>query len=282
LKRVRQTAEEILAALTLVESSWRDAHSDEVIRVIESIPDRDVYGVEDVARILDSGFRAGLTTLQLILGLSKDEFKGALRSQLSGAIGSKRYKADRDAFLAVLVSMGAGVALGALGSRPITWRDLLVERLKGGRGSAIKGQVRGRALEDFTETILKAVFGPRGYHTRCRFVGRDGVATEKADFAIPSKADPQILIEVKAYGATGSKQTDVLGDVERIGAQKRNDTHLLVVTDGTTWMDRQNDLRKLVAMQNDGRIARIYTRSMAAALEADLADLRDSLKIVTP
>ncbi|HXQ22826.1 MAG TPA: DpnII family type II restriction endonuclease, partial [Candidatus Acidoferrales bacterium] len=132
---------------------------------------------------------------------------------------------------------------------------------------------RGRFLEDFTEKIVRAVFGD-AYDTRCRFVGASGTSTEKTDFAIPSKRDACILIEVKAYGATGSKQTDILGDIRRIVEEKRHDTHLLLVTDGTTWKARVNDLRKLVEMQNKGLIARIYTHSMEEALQHDLRQLR--------
>ena len=50
----------------------------------------------------------------------------------------------------------------------------------------------------------------------CQFIGATGKSSEKADFAIPNAFDAQILIEVKAFNATGSKQTDVLGDILRI------------------------------------------------------------------
>lgn len=159
-------------------------------------------------------------------------------------------------------------------NRPTTWRELLVERLKGGRGSAIKGQRRGRFLEDFVDELLTAIFGAGSYDLRCQFVGATGTSSEKADFAIPSKGDPIILIEAKAYGATGSKQTDVLGDISRIGQQKRHDTYFLLVTDGITWRERINDLRKLVELQNQGRITRIYTQSMRSQLETDLRRLK--------
>ena len=101
-----------------------------------------------------------------------------------------------------------------------------------------------------------------------------GTSTEKTDFAIPTKEDPAILIEVKGYGATGSQQTDISGDIEKIDLQKRRDTHLLLVTDGLIWKDRLNDLRKLIQMQNQGKISRIYTRNMRDELEADLRQLR--------
>ena len=280
MQRYRQTAEEIIAALAPVETSWRDAHSDAVIHAIDSIPERDSYTRADVEAVLDRDFKAGITALRLALDISKDEFEAAMHAELGpGGIGTKRFSSQRDAFVAALDTLGAPEALTRLRNTPVTWRSLLVERLKGGRGSAIKGQARGRALEDFAEAIIERVFGASGYDLRCRFVGKGGQETEKADFAIPSKGDPQILLEVKAYGATGSKQTDVLGDVARIAERKRHDTHLLLVTDGTTWKARQNDLRKLVEMQNQGLITRIYTRAMEDALESDLRDLKASLRL---
>ncbi len=157
---------------------------------------------------------------------------------------------------------------------PVTWSDILTERLKGGRGSAIKGQRRGRHLEDFVEKIIIDVFGKDSYDVRCQFLGATSTSFEKADFAIQSKDDPAILIEVKAYGATGSKQTDVLGDITRIVNEKRYDTHFLLVTDGITWKDRISDLRKLIELQNQGKITRIYTQSMADQLRADLVQLK--------
>lgn len=228
----------------------------------------------EVEALLATDFTAGLTAVRLLLDMSKDEFEPALRTALGGgAIGVKRFGSHRSDFVQALLTLGVAEALQALKSTPVTWRDILVERLKGGRGSAIKGQARGRSLEDFAEGIVRRVFEDR-FDARCRFVGARGTSTEKADFAIPSRDDPAILIEVKAYGATGSKQTDVLGDITRIVDQKRHDTDLLLVTDGTTWRARQNDLRKLVAMQNQGLIARIYTRSMGDELERDLRDLK--------
>jgi DpnII restriction endonuclease len=93
-------------------------------------------------------------------------------------------------------------------------------------------------------------------------------------FAIPSKDDATILLEVKAYGATGSKQTDVLGDVHRIMEEKRHDTKFLLVTDGPTSKSRLADLRKFIELQNHGKIMYINTQKMAADLESDLTRLR--------
>jgi len=275
MKRYRQTLAELLSTLSPIETSWMDEHSAAVIHAIHRIPQKAVYKPEDLAGLFAEDFEAGLTVVRLFLGLSKDEFGIALRSTLGdGGIGVKRFRADPVGFLAGLERLGLPETIAGLVHKPVEWRDLLVERLKSGRGSAIKGQKRGRSLEDFAERIVVAVFGPGSYDTRCRFVGATGLSTEKADLAIPNKKDPRILIESKGYGATGSKQSDVLGDVERIVREKRPDTHLLLVTDGVTWRSRQSDLAKLIEWQNQGRISRIYARAMAAELEADLRQLR--------
>jgi len=57
------------------------------------------------------------------------------------------------------------------------------------------------------------------------------------------------LIEAKGYGATGSKMTDIIGDIEKIIAAKRPDTAFLFFTDGMTWKERKSDLRKIVEYQ---------------------------------
>lgn len=275
MQRYRQTLEEILAVVSAIGTSPMDEHAVAVIEAIHTLPEKPVYTRADVASFLDQDFDVGLTALQLFLGLSKDEFTIALRGAMGeGGAGITRFRKDRDGFLAGIDNLGIPKTITGLVNKPVGWRDILQERLKYGRGSAIKGQKRGRTLENFAEQIVKAVFGEGSYDTRCRFVGATGVSTEKTDFAIPNKGDPRILIEVKGYGATGSKQTDILGDVERIVNQKRPDTHLLLVTDGVTWRSRQSDLSKLIAWQNEGRIARIYTQLMAAELEADLRQLR--------
>jgi hypothetical protein len=274
LKRYRQTVDQILDALSAIQTSWRDEHSDTVIGIIEGIADKPEYLPEDIVAILDRNFAAGLTAIRLILDRSKDEFAAELLDEVGhGGSGVTNYQRDPGRFVSALIALGALESLRQVANAPVTWRSVLIERLKAGRGSAIKGQARGRFLEDFTEEIVRDVFG-ESYDARCRFVGAGGTSTEKADFAIPSKEDARILIEVKAYGATGSKQTDILGDIRRIVEEKRHDTHLLLVTDGTTWRARVNDLRKLVEMQNTGLIARIYTHKMSEDLRHDLKQLR--------
>ena len=73
-----------------------------------------------------------------------------------------------------------------------------------------------------------------GFPERCTFIGPSGQKA-KCDFAIPSKSAARNLIEAKGYGATGSKMTDILGDIRTIVAAKRPDTAFLFFTDGLTW-----------------------------------------------
>jgi len=285
MKRYRQTVDELLKLLAPVETSWLDAHAETVIQRLKQLPEKKTYTRADLSALFHidtppkdmkatEHFAASLTILRLFLDMSKDEFTAALRDQLGVGASITRLKQDPDGFLGALEALGVLGRMATVVNTPVTWSDVLIERLKGGRGSAIKGQRRGRFLEDFVEQLVTRIFGEDDYDVRCQFVGATGLSKEKTDFAIPSESDPAILIEVKAYGATGSKQTDVLGDITRIVAEKRGDTHFLLVTDGVTWRDRVNDLRKLVQIQNQGRITRIYTQSMAKKLETDLKQLK--------
>ena len=276
MKRHRQTLDELVSLLSPVDTTWMDDHSAAVVTSIANLPIKAEYTRDDVNAVLADDFDVGVTMIRLVLGMSKDEFQLHMTEHLPGpgGPGVKRFRKQNDTFLDALDAIGLRESLAGLVNRPVDWKDILTERLRFGRGSAIKGQKRGRRLEDTIEEIVKDVFGKDGFDTRCRFVGSSGQETEKPDFAIPNKDDPRILIECKAYGATGSKQTDVLGDIERIVIQKRPDTQLLLVTDGMTWTLRMNDLRKLIEWQNTGKITRIYTQLMATDLEEDLKQLR--------
>ena len=68
-------------------------------------------------------------------------------------------------------------------------------------------------------------------------------------------------------------------DVAKILEEKRHDTVFMLVTDGVTWKERANDLRKLISLQNEGKIQRIYTKSMAGQLKADLQSLKRSHRL---
>jgi len=107
-----------------------------------------------------------------------------------------------------------------------------------------------------------------------------GGLTAKCDVAIPNNERPRIIIESKAYGATGSKMDDVIGDIQKIIEVKRDDTSFLLLTDGTMWRRRRATLERIVKFQNEGKIMKIYTLSMAAQLRMDLDQLRREYNII--
>lgn len=279
MKRVRQTFKDISDSLTNLEVDWmEDPHAGAVIKALQSLPTGRKITRGDAIKLLESDFRVGCTVLRLFLDLSKDEFT-RITAELfkdSGGAGVTNFRSNSDAFVAKLEETQILERMSAEVNRPPEWSDRLVGLFQGGWGSAVKGQLRGRMLEDFTEGILKKVFSPEQIIPRCQFLGANGLSSEKADFAIPSAKDALILIEVKAFNATGSKQTDVLGDIYRIVEQKRDDTAFILVTDGISWKARSSDLRKIIHLQNLGKIRKIYTMAMAKEFEADLRSLKKS------
>jgi hypothetical protein len=271
---VEQTLEGLLRNLSSLDVEWRDDTSDAAIAKLAALDQKDAFTRDDIAMLLDDAFDVGLLCVRLFLALSKDRMEQELRLSLGdGGIGSQRYKKDKDAYLDALEGLGLLRSMQlAVNYQPV-WNDILVERLRSGRGSAIQGQKRGRDLENFVEAMVREVFGKDGYKTRCTFTGARG-RTAKCDFVIPDKENARIIIEAKGYGATGSKMSDIIGDLDAIIEAKRRDSALLFVTDGTTWMARQSDLRKIVSRQNHGDIMRIYTSKMSVEFIDDLNTLK--------
>lgn len=275
---VAQNLDDLVASLSPLKGPWQDELASRVIDLLEQFPVKRTYEVADVAFFLARDFEAGFVLAQLFLGVSQDELQTDLGELLGpGGIGVMRFARDQAAYLGALSELGLLKAMVEVVNRRPVWSDILVERLRSGRGKAIRGQKRGRWLEDFTEAIIKEVFGT-AYETRCQFSGVKGYAA-KCDFSIPNRRLPRILVEVKGYGATGSKMSDIVGDVDAIIRAKRNDTTLILVTDGVTWRRRLSDLAKLVERQNDGRIGRIYTTKMGPRLREDLEILRAQYRL---
>jgi hypothetical protein len=271
-----QSLEEVVASLGRLDVEWMDDTATNAIARLTSLPKKSTYGRSDMIGLLVGDFDEGILCARLFLALSKDNMEAALRRELGeGGIGKKRYLADPDAYLSALERMELPEAMTSAVNRQPVWSDVLVERLRSGRGSAISGQKRGRGLEDFVEALVKEVFGS-GYETRCTFTGADNKSA-KCDFAVPDRHRPRIVIEAKGYGATGSKMSDIIGDLDAIIAAKRHDTVFLFVTDGMSWNSRLSDLKKIVERQNQGKIARIYTTSMREQFLDDLKTLRQEL-----
>ncbi len=277
MKRTTQSVESLLSSLSHLETSWKDDVAVKTIEFLNRIPEKSELNKDEIIRLLDEDYETSITVFRLFLEMSKDEFTSRFKEEIGEAFrfGKTGYIANKELFVSKLDHFLLREKIVQTVNRSYTWKDIIEERLKSGRGSAIKGQKRGRDLEDFFENIVSSIFTE--YDSRCSFRGKSGNTTEKADFAIPNKKDPHIVIEVKGYGATGSKQTDVIGDVTRIINEKRPDTVFLLFTDGNTWKERVSDFRKLVEFQNNGEIQKIYTKSMQDELKVDLAQLKIEL-----
>lgn len=273
MKRTQQTTGEILASLRPLDVNWQDEAALKVIDYLHAMPLRTTYSQDDIRAFMDDNFNDGLLICRLFLGLSKEQFIPLLTKQLgSGGTGILRYQKDKAAFIAALVNMGVSDKMGEYVNRKVHWTDVLVERLRAGRGSATSGMKHGRDMENFVETFVRNVFGSE-FHLRCNFTGLDGKPA-KCDFAVPGKDQPKIIIEVKGFASTEAKVTDVIGDIEKIIKAKCHDTVLLFFTDGTTWNQRPSDLAKIIKLQNEGFIARVYTLAMAEQFEQDLRTLK--------
>ena len=144
---VEQNLEDIAGALTTLEAPWQDEHAVEVITRICAVPAKLEYSDEDVAALFQGNFRAGFTIAQLFLGISKDELQDRLGAILGpGSIGSKSFHANRAEFIKALGELDLPAAMAAAVNFRPAWSDILVERLRSGRGKAIKDQKRGRGL----------------------------------------------------------------------------------------------------------------------------------------
>lgn len=275
---IAQRLDEIVDSLRPLTVEWQDETARRVINRLKGLKVKKAYTTDDVEALLDENFDDGILICRLFLGLSKDQFVSTFKGiRENKGTGVKSYRADPATFIEDLLSIGVLEAMAEEATRKAHWTDVLVERLRSGRGSAISGQKRGRGVEDFAEAIVAKVFG-KNFQVRCSFTGPRGHEA-KCDVAIPSKNAARILIEAKGYGATGSKMTDILGDIRTIIAAKRPDTAFLFFTDGLTWKQRRSDLRKIVEFQNNGDITRIYTYAMADQFEADLRQLKAEYKL---
>jgi hypothetical protein len=269
----------LLSELADLPSEWLD---DEGRRLVSELPVV-IERVRAIGPTIDAPALAtllrehpqALDVLRLIAG----EGQEPLAHRICDALGGKRrgWSALRslaqrkpEEMAAALVTIGIPALVHEQVSREWTINDVALERYKLGRGRAIAGQSRGRGLENEVEAILRGI--PVPFDSRITFTGAGGV-TVKCDFAIPARDEPQIVIEVKGYEATGSKLTDFLGDILKIKQAKAYHTYLFVVTDGRGWFNRQSDLKRLLDLHLDGTIEMIYTRARLSQLAEDVKQI---------
>ncbi len=280
MQRHTQTKDELIPRLGEVLTDWKDDFAQTFVDFLTGFDVSDTVTLNDLKSLLELNFDVGITLFRLVLEQSKDEFTETLKALFydnQSGHGKTAFKKNPDQYVRTLEYYGLIKSLNSLMSRNYTWKEVVQERLKMGRGSAIKGQKRGKNLEDFVETLVQEVFDE--FEIRKSFIGANGLSTAKADFCIPSTQHPSIVIEVKAYGATGSKQSDVIGDVRKIIDEKRSDTYFFLVTDGVTWTARMRDFERLIEYQNLGDIYRIYTQQMRDELLSDLKQIKQELSI---
>lgn len=196
MRVVVQDLDTLVSTLSPLDVDWMDDIAASAIARLKGIPPKNTYTTADVQDLFDTNFEEGLLCARLFLALSKDGMTTALKAVLGDGIGAKRYASDKTVYLDALVGMGLLEKMEATINYQPVWSDILAERLRSGRGSAIQGQKRGRGLEDFAEKIVQQVFGDSGYATRCTFTGANG-STAKCDIAIPDKAQPRIVLESK-------------------------------------------------------------------------------------
>ena len=219
-----------------------------------------------------------LDVCRLFIGKAQEPVAHEICAHLgrsSGNWGDLKSAARRDPvrMAAVMVALEVPGIIAQQINR--VWRadDVLVERYQMTRGRAMSGQSRGRSLENDVDRVL-AELGI-ACEKRKTFTGKEGKQA-KCDFAIPSKNHPKVVIEAKGFEATGSKLTDFLGDVLKIGEAKAYHMYFFVVTDGRGWHNRESDLKRLISFHHDGLIDMIYTRARMAELGRDVKQICDN------
>jgi hypothetical protein len=266
--------EQLLAEITEIPAGWLDERGQAVLLSIkECLAELQAMsgpiGRQEIAQELAKD-RNFLDICRLFLGMSQDLLTNAISEGLAKAgrpratwTQIERLQRTNPSLLAeALTELGVGKVITDHLARRWTVEDILTERYRLGRGRAVAGQNRGRSVEDEIENGLKVLLdgAPVLYAKRVNYVGFKE-RTAKCDFAIPSADHPKVVIEAKGFEATGSKQTDVLGDVLKIIEAKAPHTYFFMVTDGRGWHNRTSDLEKLVKFHLDGEIDMIFTRA---------------------
>jgi len=273
------TLEDLLGQLKRIPAEWLD---DEGRKVLESIPhvidkiDDSTLDQQLIKSILVDD-RYALDVFRLFLDLSQDILANEMRARgVKGDFTSIRSKCKKDSekIAQVLVELGLTDAIDAHRFHEWTLRDVLWDRYGHMRGRAMTAQKRGLTLEDAVESILNELKNEAGitFDRGGNFISKSG-AEAKADFTVPSREVPHIIIEAKGYEATGSKLTDVLGDILKVLRVKDKDTHYFFVTDGIGWYRRLSDLKKIVEHHQSGNIEMIYTMSTLPDLKEAIIEI---------
>jgi len=289
MKFEKVSLEQLLAEITEIPAGWLDERGQAVLlslkeRLAELQAMPGPIGQQELAQELAKD-RNFLDVCRLFLGMSQDLLTNAISDSLA-RVGQpratwtqiQRLQRTNPSLLAdALAELGIGAVISDHLAKQWTVEDILIERYRLGRGRAVAGQKRGRSVEDEIENGLKVLLDgrPAPYAKRVNYVGFKG-KTAKCDFSLPSAEHPKIVIEAKGFEATGSKQSDVLGDVLKIIEAKAPHTYFFVVTDGRGWHNRTSDLEKLVRFHLDGEIDMIFTRARLTDLSLAIKQILEN------
>jgi hypothetical protein len=212
---------------------------------------------------------AWVPILGLCCRLSQERLKSALQHGLktSGWVTLARNNPES---VIQLLDEQFDLVAEVIGQRERRWTfaDVLVER-QSSRTNAAGTVSVGRVLENLVEELVKSLGLP--YEMRVEFVGRGG-RTAPADVAIPAGGTrSEIVIGIKSFGSTGSKQTDAAREFEEM-AEVRDRQFAFGFCDGIGWLRRQSDLRRILALWEQRRLSGVYNLSMMAEFKAALED----------
>ena len=153
--KIIQTSEELLSSLSVLQTDWKDEFASLVIKLLEEIPEDSEIEQKRLIELLDADFEAASTIFRLFLEMSKDEYIVNLKTIFAKELstGKSGFVRDKEKYTSELDHLLIRQKISNSINKEYTWKDIIIERLKAGRGSAIKGQKRGRgrALEDFVE-----------------------------------------------------------------------------------------------------------------------------------
>jgi len=261
-----------------------DAFSTVTKETVASAVERDRMVVQEVLRM-----SASFHSLDSWTNLVRDELplenksKPAVFNEIQREVGAEPFKSTFFEFITDILGDNLRGDQTEFGH----W-DVVQARYMVGKGSALRGQASGNWLEDkIQDDVLEAlglVEGEQFTHVG----GRDEVTIrgetydfEKGpDFVIPSLDDAKIIIEAKAYvSSTGSKQTDVLGDVSKLASMARHGLEFYLVLDGPMWRRRTSDLEAVFDKRDDGVVSDIYQVETLGKLKDELSQQLDKLDI---
>lgn len=169
--------------------------------------------------------------------------------------------------------------------------DVVEARYMVGKGSALRGQASGNWLEDkIRDDVLEdlgLVENEHFVHVNGRAEvtvgGESYVFAKGPDYVIPDLDDARVLMEAKAYvSSTGSKQTDVLGDVTKLEPITSKGVPLFMVLDGPMWRRRVSDLEEVFAKRDAGVVEGIHQIRTLPELQDRLYEILSDLDISLP